>query len=168
MESIGTCELKDRNCRKTEIPLCLCSAGAATPSPLASLRASCLLHSCSILSLLWEDSGFLHQTAWKEQELLPCQKQGILCLCLPSLSSWRCEQLVAVPQSSVGWKLLVCHDTESSSSLSIALRREHFGLCCVSIRFDRFSLSPLNHWWKSARLKGHVLLFVAGKQNKTR
>lgn len=154
---------KDRNCRKTVIPLCLCSAGAATPSSSGLFR-SCLLRSCSILSLLWEDSGFLHQTACKSRNCYLARSKGILCpLWVPGI-----VQLVAVPQHRVVWKLQVCHDTECSSSLSVALRREHFGLCCVSLRFDRFSLCPLNHWWKSARLKGHVLLFVAGKQNKTR
>lgn len=140
--------------------------GQQLPPSLASLRASCLLHSCSILSLLWEDSGFLHQTACKSRNCYLARSKGFFVSApwIPGL-----VQLLAVPWDRVLWKLLLlCHDTECSSSLSIALRREHFGLCCVSLRFDRFSLSPLNHWWKSARLKGHVLLFVAGKQNKTR
>lgn len=173
LESIGTCELKDRNHKKIEIAerqkslFAYVLLGQQLPPPLAFIRASCLLQSCSILSLLWEDSGFLHQTACKSRNCYLARSKGFfVSVCPPWVPG--IVQLVAVPQDRVVWELLVCHGTECSSGLSIALRREHFGLWCVSLRFDRFSFSPLNHWWKSARLEGHVLLFVAGKQNKTR
>lgn len=132
-------ELKDRNCSKTEISLCLCSAGAAAPSSSGLFRASCLLlQSRSVLSHLWEDSGFLHQTVPVRvgAAALPGPNDPPSLSALPEfLASFSLQHF---PLDSVVWKLVVCHGTECSASLSMALRNEHFGCCCVSLRFDRF------------------------------
>lgn len=113
--------------------------GQQLPPPLASLdRASCPLpQSLSVLPHLREDSGFLHQTAPVRAGAAALPGASGPLSALPEFLAlfslwqflWQCGvKAGGLPQHH-----------HSSSSLSIALRGEHFGFYCVSFKFDRFS-----------------------------
>lgn len=128
--------------------------------------ASCLvLQACSALSPLWEGR-------WTSAPNSTCMSRGweqaVLSLWLLSalLASLCLQQNPGTACCKNWWSAMT--RGERSSSLSAVLRDEYFGFAAYPSDLIGFLLPPLNHWWKSASLKGHVLLFVAGKQNKTK